>query len=121
MKKLFGEPKRFLALWILAIVGLLSLLVLTIARAEYAHGFICGALAFALSIVGIERVTSRVMMLGQVAQGVRSGVFWVIFKFVAPAGLIFFGLSRGFSPLAIVCGILTALGLFSFLLWRLRK
>ena len=98
-------------------VILACLIVLLISSSEMSGGFCCGALAFCFSTIGLEKLASRVISVGSLRQGVRSSLFWLVFKFVFPGAMIFYALWRGFSPLAIVVGLLTSLLLFIGVLW----
>jgi hypothetical protein len=121
MSEVTKEVWASLAFKTLAVVGLACFLVSCFASRSLAGGFVCGATSFCFSAMGLERLTTRIIQIGQVAQGVRSGIFWLFFKFLAPAATIFFGLSRGYSPGAIVLGIVTALVVFSAVLWFSRN
>ena len=121
MGTLTHHLKHHIPLKTLLFVGLGCFLVSLFATKNFAEGFVCGAAAFCFSAIGLERLARRIMHKGHVAEGVRSGMFWLFFKFVAPAATIFFGLSRGFSPAAVVSGIVSGLAIFSAVLWFERK
>lgn len=80
-------------------------------------GFCCGALAFCLAAISLEQLSRRALQLGDVRSGVRSGFFWVGLKFLGPAGSIFYGIWRDFSPAALMAGIFTSLAMFVLLIW----
>jgi len=102
-------------------IGLACFLVAALTPRNLAGGFTCGATSFCLSAIGLERLARRIMHRGHVAEGLRSGIFWLFLKFVAPALMIFYGLSRGFSATALVSGIVSALAIFSAVLWFEQK
>lgn len=114
------DSKHNLAIKTILCVSLAAVLVVAFAPRDISGGFICGALAFCFSALALRRLTTRIVQKGQVAEGVRSGVFWLIFKFVAPAAMIFWGLSVGVSPAAVVFGIVSGLAAFSAILWLAR-
>lgn len=117
MASLTHQLKHHIPLKTLLFVGLTCSFVAPFTARNVAGGFVCGAAAFCFSAIGLERLARRIMHKGHVAEGVRSGMFWLFFKFVAPASTIFFGLSHGFSPAAVVAGILSGLAIFSAVLW----
>lgn len=122
--KMNGKTKpssHHIALKTLVLVGLACFLAASFADRQDAGGFICGALAFCFSAIGLERLTARILQKGDVFKGVKSGVVWLVFKFLAPAGMIFFGLSQGFSPPAVVIGLVCSLGVFAAILWFSRS
>jgi hypothetical protein len=121
MDRLTPQLKQHIPLKTILSVGLACLLVGAFTPRNIAGGFVCGATTFCLSAIGLERLARRIMYRGQVAEGVRHGMFWLFFKFVAPASTIFYGLSRGFSPPAVVSGIVSALAIFSAVLWFEQK
>jgi hypothetical protein len=121
MDMLTYQLKQRIPLKTILSVGLACFLVAAFTPRNLAGGFACGATTFCLSAIGLERLARRIMHRGHVAEGVRSGLFWLFFKFVAPASTIFYGLSRGFSPTALVSGILSALAIFSAVLWFEQK
>jgi|LakMenE01Jun11ns_1017448.scaffolds.fasta_scaffold9165053_1 hypothetical protein len=121
MGALTNHLKLHIPLKTILFVGLACFLVAVFNPRNLAGGFVCGATTFCLSAIGLERLARRIMHRGHVAEGVRSGLFWLFFKFVAPASTIFYGLSRGFSPTALVSGIVSALAIFSAVLWFEQK
>jgi hypothetical protein len=121
MGALTNHLKLHIPLKTILFVGLACFLVAVFTPRNLAGGFVCGATTFCLSAIGLERLARRIMHRGHVAEGVRSGLFWLFFKFVAPASTIFYGLSRGFSPTALVSGIVSALAIFSAVLWFEQK
>lgn len=116
-----AESKHFIAFKTLLLVGMLSLLVSAFSSRTIGGGFMCGSFAFCFSVFGLERLTARVVQKGQVRGGVLNSLFWLGFKFIAPAGMIFYGLSRGFSPAAVVVGLLAGVGVFTGILWSVDK
>lgn len=116
-----ADSKHYIALKTLLLVGMLSVLVGAFSTSSIGGGFMCGSFAFCFSVFGLERLTARVIHRGQVRVGVLSSLFWLGFKFIAPAGMIFYGLSRGFSPAAVVFGLLAGVGVFTVILWSVDK
>lgn len=121
MGALTNHLKLHIPLKTLLFVGLGCFLAAALTPKDIAGGFVCGAAAFCFSAIGLERLARRIMHKGHVTEGVRSGMFWLFFKFVAPGSTIFFGLSRGFSPAAVVAGIVSGLAIFSAVLWFEQK
>lgn len=115
------DSKHYIALKTLLLVGIVSVLVGAVSKRDVGGGFICGSFAFCFSVFGLERLTTRVVRRGQVRGGLFSSLFWLGFKFIAPAGMIFYGLSSGFSPVAVVFGLLTGVGVFTLMLWSVDK
>lgn len=106
---------------LLAVVLLLCTIVGTFAEKTAAIGFAGGALAFSFSALGLERLTARVLSVGNLRVGVRSAIFWLFFKFIMPGATIFCAVSAGCSPLALVFGMITALAIFAKLLWPMTR
>jgi hypothetical protein len=103
------------------VIGVACVLAAIVTEKELAGGFICGAAAFGFAAISLEQLALRIIEKGDVVRGVRSGLFWLVFKFIGPAVLIFLGLSRGYSPAAAVVGMLSGLVVFSVILWRSRR
>lgn len=70
-----------------------------------AVGFSAGILAFVTAFLGIERITVRMLEIGGFRAGVRSSIFWVVFKFLAPPGCIFLGLRLGGGVVSLFSGL----------------
>jgi hypothetical protein len=81
-------------------------------------GFCCGLIAFGASFAGLEVVARRIFLLGGVKKGVGSGQFWVLFKFLVPLWLVYYGNWRGFSIFGIFAGFLFGLGNICVVLYR---
>ena len=121
MSRIFQQaqiPAGFKLLLLMSAVCLVSGMALP---KDFTGGLCCGAAAFCFSAIGLEKLVSRVLLIGDLGKGVRSSVFWLFFKFLAPGGMIYFGLSKGFSPPAIVLGLTSALIAFTGILWFSRE
>lgn len=106
---------------LLAAVLLLCLIVGIFVEKTDAIGFAGGALAFSFSALGLERLTARVLSVGDLRVGVRSAIFWLIFKFAMPGVTIFYAVSAGCSLVALVLGMISALAIFAKLLWMMIR
>lgn len=109
---------RFLSFRFL-IIGALELAVCwpSLRSAEFL-GFSAGLCAFGFAFSGLEMILRRVIVVGEVRQGVLDSAFWAILKFLAPLGVMFFSMRYGGSVVALflgmVCGLLNVAGILFF-------
>lgn len=70
-----------------------------------------GLVVFGLSFSGLEMLLRKVLLQQSLKGGIRSGIFWLVVKFLGPLSIIYIAVDRGFSVLFLVSGI--SLGLLS--------
>ena len=84
---------------------------------DFGIGFDSGFAAFSAAFLAIESVSKRIFAVGNLRSGVRSSLFWVAFKFLAPFGVLFLGVRCGGDVFGVFCGLVFGLFAVAGVLW----